>query len=220
MSDYRLITKERAMEEPLSHAWQNASIPAQQLQLTDGELLRWAKGESIAPYDALRSCMQSIPAGSVLEVGCGAGHNADVIQQSSEFTYTGVDYSEEFIRVAKERRSWVDFAVMDALMLDYQDKQFDCVVSGCCLIHIVNWRQALAEAARVARKFLVLHRTPITPGDTLYYFKKAYGVDCVELTFNEQELLAEVTALRFRLRAQYPVQKDNVTYLMERNDGR
>lgn len=219
-TDYRQITAAEALQQQHPDAWRDPSIPAQQLELSDSELIRWHRGESIAPFDALRACMQAIPAGTVLEVGCGVGHNADVVKASGEFTYTGVDYSEDFIRTAKHRRGWYDFAVMDALMLDYQDKQFDCVISGCVLLHIVNWRTALSEAARVARKFLVLHRTPITQTETLYYFKKAYGVDCVELVFNEGELMDEAGRLGFLPWRVYPVSGDHVvTYLMERYES-
>ena len=220
-TDYQKIAADRAMDEPHSDAWRNPSIPAQQLALTDGELERWFCEEPIAPFDALYDCMQLVDKGTVLEVGCGVGHNADVIDEASwlesDFTYTGVDYSEEFIRVAKERRGWFDFRVMDALLLEYQDKQFDCVISGCILLHIVNWKRALAETARVARKFVVLHRTPITQGDTEYYFKRAYQVQVVELKFNEAELLAEMARHGFSERARFEVAANNITYLMERN---
>ena len=217
-TDYQKIAADRAMDEPHSDAWRNPSIPAQQLALTDAELKRWHKGEPIAPFDALASCMESIEAGTVLEVGCGVGHNGDVIDAASFFAhaYTGVDYSEEFIRVAKERRGWFDFRVMDALLLEYQDKQFDCVISGCCILHIVNWRRALAEAARVARSFVVLHRTPVTQGETEYYFKRAYQVQVVELKFNEAELLAEMARHGFSERGRFEVAANNITYLMER----
>lgn len=216
-SDYQKVAEARAMDEPHSDAWRNPSIPAQQLALTDAELARWHSGEPIAPFDALEQCMKSIPIGTVLEVGCGVGHNADVIERAGDDTYTGVDYSEEFILVAKERRGWFDFRVMDALLLEYQDKQFDCVISGCCILHICNWRLALAETARVARRFVVLHRTPVTQGATEFFFKKAYGVQCVELVFNESELLAEMARHGFSERGRFEVAANNITYLMERN---
>lgn len=219
-TDYQKVAECRAMDEPHSDAWRNPSIPTQQLALTDAELKRWHKGEPIAPFDALQKCMKFVGPGTVLEVGCGVGHNADVLQWGLEwfddYTYTGVDYSEEFIRVAKERRGWFDFRVMDALLLEYQDKQFDCVISGCVILHICNWRRALAETARVARKFVVLHRTPITQDATQYYFKKAYGVQVVELKFNEAELLAEMARHGFSERARFSVAANNITYLMER----
>lgn len=219
-SDYRRLDQaELAAASTFSDAWKDTSIPAQQLALTDAELARWSNGQPVPPFDALQSCMRSIKAqaDTVLEVGCGVGHNVEVIQESGDFAYTGVDYSEAFIRLAKSRRGWFDFAVMDALMLDYQDKQFDCVISGCVLLHIVDWRRALSETARVARHHVVLHRTPITKGETVYFFKKAYGVQVVELRFNEAELLTEMEQLGFTLQGKYGVSKDNFTYLLTRN---
>jgi ubiquinone/menaquinone biosynthesis C-methylase UbiE len=126
-----------------------------------------------------------------------------------------VDYSEEFIHVAQGRRPELEFKVMNAIMLDYPAQQFDIVVSGCCIMHMINWPQALQEAARVAKRYVVLHRTPIAP-ETTYYFKKAYGVDVMEIHFKEKEILDAMWINGYAIRGGYPISKDNVTYLMER----
>jgi SAM-dependent methyltransferase len=214
-TDYQPITETEARENPLSDAWRDPSIPEQQLALTDAELKRWAAGEPIAPFDALKECMESIY-GSVLEVGCGVGHCADVIAASGFVEYTGVDYSEEFIQTARKRRPRERFEVMDALSLRYPAKAFDVVVSSCCILHIVDWRTAIKEAARVASSFLVLHRTPISKGYTEYFSKRAYGVHVIEIHFNEQELLDEVAANGFAKVAEFAAGTDQKTYLFER----
>ncbi len=72
----------------------------------------------------------------------------------------------------------------------YADASFDIVISGCCLLHIPEYEQAIAETARVARKHAVFHRTPVVFGEPTKYFRKqAYGVETVEIHLNEGALL-------------------------------
>jgi len=211
------ITELQASQRPLTDAWKDQSIPEQQLQLTDGELRRWHKGEHIAPFAAFTKALQSLPssAQNVLEIGCGVGHYAEVIP-AGEFHYTGVDYSEEFIRVAKLRRPWHRFEVMDALALEYADREFDTVVSGCCLIHIMDWRKALLEAARVAKSYIILHRTPISDSPTRYFLKQAYGVECLTISFNRAEIADEMALSSFRFREEFVVTEEQRTLIFER----
>ena len=64
------------------------------------------------------------------------------------------------------------------------------MLSGCCLLHIPEYQKAVFETARVARRYVVFHRTPVVFGmSEQWYRKKAYGIDTVEIQFNEQELL-------------------------------
>lgn len=216
--DYVQTSEAEAVTRSLSDAWKDPSIPAQQLKLTDFEIARWLKGESVAPFDALRDVLLTMPRqGTLLEIGCGVGHNADVVAAvSPDITYTGVDYSDGFIVAARARRPALRFEVMDALMLDYPDRAFDIVLSGCCLLHIVNWRMALKAAARVAKRHLILHRTPIAK-ETQYFFKKAYGVECVEIHFSEQEIVGETCdGHGFSPVRSIPLNGYQQTYLFER----
>ncbi len=213
-TDYVEITEAEAREKPRADAWKDASIPAQQLALTDGELRRWKKGETIAPFDALTDALSSIPRqGSVLEIGCGVGHGAEVM---AWMDYTGVDYSEDFILAARSRRPAFKFELMDALRLEYAEKQFDIAISSCCILHIVDWREALSEACRVAKCYVILHRTPVSNGPMRYFLKKAYGVWCVEIHFNRDEIMAEMALHEFNFRLEVPVTDEQSTMVFER----
>jgi hypothetical protein len=65
------------------------------------------------------------------------------------------------------------------------------VISGCCLLHIPEYEAAVAETARVARQYAIFHRTPVVLGQpNRYYRKQAYGVETVEIHFNEPQFLA------------------------------
>lgn len=104
--------------------------------------------------------------------------------------YSGCDYSESFIQMAQSIYPSVDFSIEDATSLTYPDSSFDIVLSGCCLLHIPEYQKAVFETARVARRYVVFHRTPVVFGmSEQWYRKKAYGIDTVEIHFNEQEFL-------------------------------
>jgi ubiquinone/menaquinone biosynthesis C-methylase UbiE len=138
---------------------------------------------------------------TLLEVGCSAGHYADVLRARGLTTaYSGCDYSAAFIDRARGRLPGVAFDVQDAARLAYPDASFDIVVSGCCILHIADYPSAIRESARVARGHVLFHRTPVlhtTP--TKHYRKLAYGVPCLEIHFNESELLGHFRDAGLRL---------------------
>lgn len=197
---YQEITLEQAMSEPLSEAWQNPAIANQQDTLASNEFEKWKAGKPLAPFDALQDCMKGLSRGqTILEIGCGTGYYLDVITWlCGGHDYFGVDYSAAAIDLAIEKRG-PHFRVMDATLLDFPNRAFSVVISGSVLLHIVDWRTALKEAARVCSDWLILHRTPVSDQPTKYFFKNAYGVKCVEIHFNRQELLDECALNGFSL---------------------
>ena len=64
-------------------------------------------------------------------------------------------------------------------------------------MHLLAWRRAVDETARVARSGCIFHRTPLrNRGATALMTKKAYGSDVVEICFSEDDLLAAFSAAR------------------------
>ena len=58
----------------------------------------------------------------------------------------------------------------------YRNNAFDVVISGCCLLHILEYEEAVAEVVRVARSYAIFHRTPFVLEEPNRYFRKlAYG---------------------------------------------
>ena len=75
-------------------------------------------------------------------------------------------------------------------MLKYADNAYEVVISGWCLLHIPEYQAAVAEAVRVTSRYVIFHRTPVVLGQqNKYYRKLAYGVETVEIHFNEPEFL-------------------------------
>lgn len=176
----------------LDGAWRDPGIPEAQLQIVDEELARLGRGERVPVYDVFLDLLARIPgigSKSLLEVGCASGYYATVLQSRWNTTYAGCDFSSAFVDLARRRTPGLDFQVQDATRLSYAPKSFDVVVSGCCILHILDYAAAIRESARVAREYVLFHRTPVLHvSETTYYRKRAYGVECIEVHFNETEL--------------------------------
>ena len=90
------------------------------------------------------------------------------------------------------------------MSLRYPAASYDMVVSGCCLLHIPEYQAAVAETARVARRYAIFHRTPVVLGQpNKYYRKQAYGVETVEIHFNEPQFLELLASSGLELIATY-----------------
>jgi len=97
------------------------------------------------------------PGMKVLDLGCGAGHDAFDIacRVGSGGHITGVDFSEflitEAIRRASGRNLPVCFEVGDAHALRFPDASFDAVRTERMLMHVPDPGKALAEMVRVLK---------------------------------------------------------------------
>nr|WP_314709154.1 class I SAM-dependent methyltransferase [uncultured Comamonas sp.] len=180
----------------LRNSWQDDSLPKKQRELVDQQLRQYESGIGIDVFDVFVDSLRALPNlpsdATLLEVGCSSGFYSEVVKIAGlEINYSGCDYSESFIRLAKEKYPSLDFAVEDATSLHYADRSFDVVVSGCCLLHIPEYAKGVEETARVARRYAIFHRTPVVWGQTeKWYRKHAYGIETVEIHFNESEFLA------------------------------
>ena len=180
-------------------------MPARQRRLVDAELAAYRDGQPIAAFDALiemvRRVVHQEAGDTLLEIGCSSGHYAEALRiKDVAIHYTGCDYSQPFIDLARQHLPMLHFDKEDAVALGYADAAFDIVVSGCCLLHIPDYQAAIAETARVARRAAIFHRTPVLHCmPTRVFTKKAYGVETVEIHFNEQELVRLFAAYGLRV---------------------
>lgn len=179
----------------LRSSWQDEALPARQRALVDKQLAEFRAGKAVDVFDVymdvLREAERRHPSSTLLEVGCSSGYYSEVMTiGGSTLAYTGCDYSEALVRLARECYPELSFDLEDAARLTYRDKAFDIVVSGCCLLHIPEYELAIAEAARVARSAVIFHRTPVLENAATEFFRKqAYGVETIEIHFSETELL-------------------------------
>jgi SAM-dependent methyltransferase len=130
---------------------------------------------------------------SLLEVGCGSGYYKEILTSlcTTKVNYVGVDYSPAMVARARRRYPDGDFRQMDATRLDFPDGAIDIIFNGVSLMHIPDWRKAIAESRRVARRACIFHSVPVFPSRTTAHLAKyAYGSPVIETVFNRQELLA------------------------------
>lgn len=98
----------------------------------------------------------------ILDAGCGDGYSTiNLAKKFPEFTFKGIDYSENMIRIANSRLENehvgnISFSVGNILELDKVfDNEFDAVITIRCLINLDSkqlQKKAFAEIAKVIVK--------------------------------------------------------------------
>lgn len=216
-----------APENALSSAWRDPSIPPRQRALVHGELGRMYRGDVPPPFAALAGILAPVarPGLTLLEIGCGAGYYAEVLEYlvRPPLAYVGVDYSTPMLRTARDWYPDTPFAVSDGAALPFANGSFDVAVSSCVLLHVQDWRRHVPETVRIAKSFVVLHRTPVyRTRPTAAFRKLAYGVPTFELVFNEREILDAFATVGATLHAELTLHADAendervVTYLLRK----
>lgn len=193
----------------LRTAWQQYGIPSKQRTLVNQQLTAYRQGESVDVFDVIVASIRNLPncppTPRLLEIGCSSGYYSEVFAiVGLPVTYTGRDYSSAFIDMARQHYPHLFFDTQDATSLQYGENAFDIVISGCCLLHIPEFKTAIAETARVTSRYAIFHRTPVVLGqENKYYRKLAYGVETVEIHFNEPQFLQLLADNNLELLATY-----------------
>lgn len=140
--------------------------------------------------EAVRATGVSNP--ELLEIGCGSGYYSEVLPHllNAPIRYTGLDYSDVMIELAREHYPDRTFVVGDAAALPFPDGAFDIVINGAALMHIVKYEDAIAESSRVSRGWCIFHTVTVhQERPTTFLRKQAYGAPTAEVSFNEKDLL-------------------------------
>jgi len=124
---------------------------------------KWAYPSSPPPWDigrpqpAIVGLVRSgeIKPGRVLDVGCGTGNNAILLEKSG-FTIVGIDIVPKAIQIARtraiEQNTKVDFLVGSALELDLHSrkKEFDTVIDSG-FFHTLSDKKRTVFAGQINR---------------------------------------------------------------------
>ncbi len=188
--------KETEVTTCMTNAWKNSDIPHKQRTLVQTELHAMYSGKPPIVFQVLANCLQPYvrPQSTILEIGCASGYYYEILEYllGKRLVYTGVDYSEPLISMAKSYYPSPTFHVANGENLPFLDGQFQIAISSCILLHVPEYREHIRETARVAQDYVVAHRTPVCKKTPTQLFKKyAYEIETVELRFHEKEFLEE-----------------------------
>jgi radical SAM superfamily enzyme YgiQ (UPF0313 family)/ubiquinone/menaquinone biosynthesis C-methylase UbiE len=211
----------------LTSAWQDEGIPLSQRALVQNELQNMYKGDVPLPFRVLVELLQPVAVSGMkmLEIGCASGYYYEALEYllCKRIAYTGVDYSEAMVDMARNYYPRARFEVADGACLPFESRSFPVVVSGGVLLHTPDYDRQIAETCWVADNWVVVHRTPICrKNPTRYFSKLAYGVETVELHFNEKEILDLFASNGFELNnavvyAEHPDEDEyEASYLLKR----
>ena len=103
-------------------------------------------------FAALGDMLRSVRARSILDAGCGEGEILGRLEGQAIF---GLDFDIDRTLIAKSRVPEVALNAGDVQRLPFDDASFDLVLMLEVLEHVGDPREALAEAARVSRRYLL-----------------------------------------------------------------
>lgn len=143
-----------------------------------------------------------------LDVGCANGHSSLKFVAEYGADVLGVDYIEQMISSANERRESlasdqrerVSFRVGDVRSLDLEDEEFERVVSTRVIINLAGWEEqqrGLEECVRVLRRggLLLLSEATVGGWERLNALRREWGLEDIPMPpFNTY--LAESDVIR------------------------
>ncbi|MBI5330445.1 MAG: class I SAM-dependent methyltransferase [Betaproteobacteria bacterium] len=97
-----------------------------------------------------------LPHETLLDVGCGTGWFTRRFALRNGWLVTGLDQDPSRLAYARAHGRNERYLEGNARALPFADAAFDRVVSMTALCFVDDWRQALAEMARVARRRVVV----------------------------------------------------------------
>src|SRR5512134_825296 len=110
----------------------------------DSPLRRW--GQQYFELPIFQRMGLDVRHKDVLEIGCGNGHGAYLLNQGSPRSYVGLDVMEEQIAKARQRYPTYCFLVQDAADLSqFGEASQDVVIIFGVLHHIPEWRRVIDE---------------------------------------------------------------------------
>ena len=133
------------LDNPMLVQWEFAS--EERLEKRNALYRRLIEG--VNAEDVLFDAVREVSPKRLLDVGCGAGEMAKRIQVELGADVVALDSSQRMVDLTRERG--VEAVLGDIQRLPFEDGEFDCVVAGWVLYHVVDREQAISECARVLR---------------------------------------------------------------------
>lgn len=183
------------MMSDLSNNWKNKKIFTKQLELNLREIsseypLHWKCFVKYLSFLKSNFFVQTL-----LDVGCGSGVYSK-LTTDMDIGYTGIDYSEEAIDIAKQQWPNAEF-----LVKDYRDltnnfvKKYDVIHAGALHNVLRNGDEAIRFFVELQHPIIILGRIMTTNDKSYYKTYRAYNeietymyfhnLDALKQLFNE-----------------------------------
>lgn len=211
----------------LKEAWKHPDIPWKQWKSNEVERAYIQNGEywKVPPFNTfIQACnwIYNRELGEemdVLDAGCSNGLYKWILSAGgyTNWSYTGLDYSPAFRDFAKRVNSSAHVDVGDILDMPYSDKTFKIVVTSLINLHKDDWEQAIDEAFRVARKYVIFHRFVLSGDKTKMYEVDAYGVKILHTHINKNEFTDKILSVTDGILQEFPIyDTDQITMVVEK----
>jgi ubiquinone/menaquinone biosynthesis C-methylase UbiE len=166
------------------------------------------------------------PGGSILEIGCGRGAGASIIQeQLSPASLCAMDLDPLMIRRAfqylgPQELQNISFCVADALDLPYPDGAFDAVFGFGVLHHVPDWQSALDEVGRVLKPHGIYFLEELYPSLYQNFITRHILLHPTENRFGARELKEALAAANFLVQASIELKFAGILAVLEKGEGR
>jgi ubiquinone/menaquinone biosynthesis C-methylase UbiE len=132
---------------------------------------------------------------SVVDIGCGDGFSTFRFwDQAHPARMAGVDPADNAIKVANRKRGErpIEFRVLDANRVPYDDASFDVAIIQGVLHHADDPQATIREGLRVAREIVILEPNGLNPGLKLLEKVSPYHREHNERSYSRRKLRAWV----------------------------
>ena len=185
----------------LSQAYADPTIAAKQRELVGTQLAAMYAGNAPRHFSVVGVLLQGLREQSdletvtLLDAGCASCYYHEVIDYYTPgwVQYAGVDYNLGMIEMVH----WLypELPIYKADLCDlsiFADQSYGIVLEGAALVQIQEWKLALSELARVARRWLILHRESFYWGNepTSCEITRAYDNEVWSVRLNFLEVTA------------------------------
>jgi ubiquinone/menaquinone biosynthesis C-methylase UbiE len=156
----------------------------------------------------------------ILDAGCGEGRFSRYFIENKA-NITSMDFSEEYIRLAKKNLKKGRFVIGSVTNLPFKDNSFDFIFSVDVLQHVPDLEKAIKEFFRVLRKggalIIVdknkfgLHKKYLIPGRLIQKYKELTGwrySSFKERWFNPKEFKEKLSRIFKEVEYEYLIENN------------
>jgi ubiquinone/menaquinone biosynthesis C-methylase UbiE len=95
---------------------------------------------------------------TILDIGCGTGFPAEIINKDKNYEITGVDVFEPYVEICKRRKIFKEVILQDVRKLSFESKSFDVVICFHLLEHLKrkDARDLIKKMEEIAKKRVAL----------------------------------------------------------------